>query len=88
MVSKITFNICPMRGRGGVTPHMRTRSMRALDRSSSLSFTDSVVSDISPVAVRKMQSTFSEAKKFRLLWGYKTWLVVDVRTLRTMSGRI
>ena len=68
MVSKMTFNIDPMRGRGGVTPHMRTRSMRALERSSSLSFTDS---DFSPVAVRKMQNTFSEAKKFGLLWSVK-----------------
>jgi hypothetical protein len=39
-VSKIAFNIGPMRGRGGVTPHMRTSSMRALDKSSSLSFTE------------------------------------------------
>ena len=39
MVSKIAFNIGPMSGRGGVTPHMRTRSNRALDKSSSLSFT-------------------------------------------------
>jgi hypothetical protein len=39
-VSKIAANIGPMSGRGGVTPHMRTSSMRALDRSSSLSFTE------------------------------------------------
>lgn len=39
-MSKIAVNIGPMRGRGGVTPHMRTSSMRALDKSSSLSFTE------------------------------------------------
>jgi hypothetical protein len=40
IVSKIPVNTGPRRGRGGVTPHMRTSSMRALDKRSSLSFTE------------------------------------------------
>ena len=66
IVSKIAFNIGPMRGRGGVTPHIWTRSMRALDKSSSLSFTEKGYSGWSSAAVNLVRNTFGKAKEFGL----------------------
>jgi hypothetical protein len=60
IVSKIAFNIGPMRGRGGVTPHMRTRSMRALDRSSSLSLTEE--ENLRYATVKTSRNTFGKTK--------------------------